>query len=218
MCANLHQWAATRVLPAQTVILGDTEKVETEDRMHVACHHVQTGSIVGRRNAIRTMDKTWLKSIQIKDNEIYIKNIEGYEDKMQASFAYLVKHRLKATNPQKYRDVNILTKDLFTLKSFYDNKTPSHPTQEDSWRFQAALDTMSERKTSMTKMQRPSATVSKCEDIMENDMEHPQQRKLQLIMSTLLVITQRLCHIPLCHTRHHTLAMVSMVIPTCSLL
>jgi hypothetical protein len=107
---------------------------------------------------------------EIREDENYMRDMKGFEEKMNASFSYQMKHRLKATDPVRYRDVNVLTRDLFALGTFYTKKVPTHPAEEDSWRLKDALQTISMKKTRITSLQKPepSATVG-FEDVSDDE-------------------------------------------------
>ena len=84
---------------------------------------------------------------EILDLETQIKNDNGFKEKLSASFVYEVKPRLKKLDPKKYSDVNLLTRDLLALKSFYKGKIPSHSEQEDETEFKKSLKSMEEKKS-----------------------------------------------------------------------
>ena len=73
------------------------------------------------------------------EKETQKQNDQSFQEKLTASFMYIMNYRLKRTDPVMYSDVNKLTRDLCSLKAFYNNKVPHHTEEDDFLELSKAL-------------------------------------------------------------------------------
>ena len=110
---------------------------------------------------------------EILDLETQIENDNGYIEKLSASFMYNVKPRLKKLDPRKYSDVNILTRDLIALKTFYKGKIPSHPQEDDALEFQKSLKLMDEKKLKSFTVKSEKFNQPEYDNISDDEQTEP---------------------------------------------
>ena len=105
---------------------------------------------------------------EITEKETQKQNDQSFQEKLTASFMYIMKYRLKRTDPVMYRDVNKLTRDLCSLKSFYDNKVPHHTEEDDFVELPKALSSMKKKKT--------LSMLPTVEDVSDEELGPPKKK------------------------------------------
>ena len=125
--------------------LLQTRTLSVLDKLWTQKRHKEHGHELSLLNGqIIKLDK------KIMEKETQKQTEKNFQEKVSASFMYVMKYRLKRIDPLQYRDVNKLTKDLCTLKTFYGNKIPKHKEEEDFVELPKALGIMKQKKSMST--------------------------------------------------------------------